>query len=91
MIKTKTVSKSEEVFDYIECDICHKKYTDHGWDLFEKQEFLNIDTVGGYDSVFGDGAKIKYNICQHCLYDWLKSKNALTPEHNQNGCKKSRE
>ena len=37
----------------------------------EAQEFLSYSTVGGYTSVFGDGAKIDVDLCQHCVKSLL--------------------
>lgn len=55
------------------CDKCGKEYEmkDDGW--VEVQEFLNINFVGGYGSVFGDGNKIRCDICQYCLYDMISN------------------
>ena len=45
----------EKVISYT-CNKCKKKYlVDDPETVFEFQEFLNIDFVGGYSSVFGDG------------------------------------
>lgn len=38
---------------------------------FEEQEFLKIDYRAGYGSVFEDGARIKADLCQHCVKDLL--------------------
>lgn len=48
------------------CDKCGKTYDDVE-DILEVQEFLKIDFVGGFGSVFGDGTRVMANICQHCL------------------------
>ncbi len=45
------------------CDVCKKEYKEE-WDI---QEFHYIDFIGGYYSIFGDGAHITYDICQRCL------------------------
>ena len=42
------------------------------FDISEIQEFQNIDFLGGFGSVFGDGEHVEISICQHCL---LKIKN----------------
>lgn len=57
------------------CDKCKKEYnydTESEMDLFEIQEFLHIDFIGGFFSVFGDGLRIKADICQYCLYEMIK-------------------
>lgn len=51
----------------ITCDKCKTTYTDE----LELQEFLVIDIVGGYNSVFGDMSRISADICQHCLKVFL--------------------
>ena len=53
----------------IQCDLCGDTYKeDHDDDIFEIQEFLKIDFIGSYRSIFGDGTHVKLNICQHCLH-----------------------
>ncbi len=47
----------------IECDKCHNIYKDP----MEIQEFLIVDFIGGYNSIFGDGNHIKTEICQYCF------------------------
>lgn len=45
-------------------------------DYFEAEEFLRVDFVGGYGSVFGDEARVRGDFCQYCvkelLGEWLK-------------------
>ena len=53
-----------------ECNKCHKKY-DAVNDVFEIQEFLHFRNTGGYGSIFGDGAEIKLDLCQHCVKELL--------------------
>ena len=47
------------------CDVCgieikEANYTEH-------DEMIRIDTIGGYNSIFGDGASIKLDMCQKCF------------------------
>lgn len=66
----KKIKKNVSVLKSITCDgKCKKTYTDP----FELQEFLEVDFIGGYSSVFGDGVEIKADICQYCLKDMLKN------------------
>jgi len=51
----------------IQCDKCKVRYND----VMETQEFLFINFVGGYNSIFGDGDKIEGDICQHCFKEVL--------------------
>lgn len=43
----------------------------------EFQEFLSVDRVAGYESVFGDGNSLRLDLCQHCtktlLGAWIQS------------------
>lgn len=77
MIKTKTKLIEVEDFEEIKCDICEKvfKVTDKTTDnTLEIQEFTYIRFRGGYGSVFGDDVEVECDICQHCLYDFIKDK-----------------
>jgi hypothetical protein len=60
------------------CDCCGRESV-LGIDDFEVQEFVSIDFVGGYQSIFGDGNHVALDICQYCLKDklgaWLKIQN----------------
>lgn len=64
----------EEVKSII-CDRCGREDEVPG---LEAQEYLTIDTHGGYGSVIGDMASIKLDLCQHCLKEvlgpWLRVK-----------------
>jgi hypothetical protein len=51
------------------CDCCGREAT-IGHD-YEAQEFVSIDFVGGYGSVFGDGTRVNLDICQYCLKEKL--------------------
>jgi len=54
----------------VTCDVCGKTYlTDK--DFMEIQEFIGLNFVGGYDSVFGDMSHCTLDICQHCLKEKL--------------------
>lgn len=54
------------------CDICQKEMIDE----FEIQEMFHINHDCGYGSVFGDGAKVQYDICQKCMKEMLTHANA---------------
>lgn len=56
----------------VQCNKCKRKHTTKGMDVCEYQEFLRIDTVGGYGSVWGDGTKIQLDLCQSCQYEMFK-------------------
>lgn len=71
MRKFKTVKIKQEQMTNLICDFCG---TDYGTDIYETQEFVSINTQGGYGSVFGDGEEIKVDICQYCFFKILKSR-----------------
>jgi hypothetical protein len=77
MIKTKKVSVQVEQPTEIECDKCHTVYDVS--DYFEVQEFLHINFVGGFSSIFGDGNKVECDICQHCLATMISGLYRITP------------
>lgn len=52
-----------KVLTGIECDCCHEVFTDE----LDLQEMLNWSGRGGFRSVFGDGASLSLDLCQHCL------------------------
>jgi hypothetical protein len=59
-----------EKLESITCDKCKK--THNVDDCMEIQEFHTINFIGGYSSVFGDGAHVKCDLCQDCLSDMIK-------------------
>jgi hypothetical protein len=70
MIKTKLVPRTIEEVEYIQCDVCKTSYSVDDCS-YEQNEFINIDYIGGYGSVFGDGTRITLDICQHCFKVFL--------------------
>lgn len=65
MQKTKTTAVDVKELVSVNCDRCRKSFSAD--DTFEIQEFHHIEFTGGYGSVFGDGATVRCDICQHCL------------------------
>ncbi len=61
----------------IRCDRC-ERLADLGDMEFE--EFVSIDRMAGYTSIFGDGHQVQLDLCQHCLKDvlgrWLRINDA---------------
>lgn len=51
----------------ITCDRCKKVM----YDEFELQESLSLSFIGGYSSVFGDGANVEADLCQQCLKELI--------------------
>ena len=62
------------------CDKCKKQLKD----IMEIQEMLHIRFVGGYLSTFGDGTHINLDICQQCLYNFVKDFLPVTTEEQPN-------
>ena len=55
-----------------ECNKCGKHVMrDDKEESFEFQEVFHYEFVGGYNSVFGDGAMMSCSLCQHCLKEVL--------------------
>ncbi|GAB2876072.1 hypothetical protein GCM10027093_09460 [Paraburkholderia jirisanensis] len=50
------------------CDRCKRK---HEPDDFEFHEFVSLEFVGGFESIFGDTSKVEIELCQHCLRETL--------------------
>jgi hypothetical protein len=73
MIKHTLVLKEVPVKDYVQCDLCGKKYSydiSLGADsrqFLGAQEFLHIEKHCGYGTIFADGDTIRVDICQHCF------------------------
>ena len=58
----------------LQCDVCGSKYRYNNGtteELLEAQEFLRINFVGGYGSIFGDMKRITCDICQNCLMSMI--------------------
>jgi hypothetical protein len=65
----------QEISGYV-CDRCGREAAADNTNELEAEEFVSIERVGGYSSIFGDGNLISVDICQHCLKDvlgeWLR-------------------
>lgn len=64
MIQTEIQNQQVKVETGIQCDDCGRIDSVND---FEMGEYLRIDFVGGYGSVFGDGYRIKADLCQYCV------------------------
>jgi len=67
MIEYEIKTFEEEVPNKITCDVCGNDIET----IVDSQEALYINFVGGYGSLFGDGARVRAEICQKCLKDVL--------------------
>ena len=65
----------QEISSYV-CDRCGREADADDIQAAEAEEFVSIERVGGYGSIFGDGNQISVDICQHCLKEvlgeWLR-------------------
>lgn len=52
------------------CDRCGR-HAKTAVDDTEFHEFLSVDRLVGYGSIFGDGHRLKLDLCQHCMKDVL--------------------
>lgn len=64
MIKTKIQTQQVVLEVAVQCDDCQRI---DPLNELEAGEYLRIDFTGGYGSVFGDGNRVKADLCQHCL------------------------
>ena len=71
---TKIIDHREPVA--ITCDICGKDYDD----ILDIQEFHYIRRAGGYRSKFGDETSVECDICDSCLYEFVKGKYRVIEE-----------
>ena len=71
MIINKLETKRTPVPDKVICDIC-KKELDAKKDIMEVQEFIYVRNIGGFNSIFGDGEEIYYDICQYCFKNFIE-------------------
>jgi hypothetical protein len=51
------------------CDRCGRVILES--DYTEWPEALQLRFTGGYGSVFGDGARVEVDLCQHCVRELL--------------------
>ena len=69
--KSKKVTEVKQECVSITCDICKTKVPikdcQESQEFLDLQEFLHVDFVGGFGSVFGDERWVQCDICQHCL------------------------
>jgi len=72
MINREEYPATHSVVVSMQCDKCKKTYTVEDVGGLETQEFHHIMFKGGYGSVFGDGARVDCDLCQHCLYEMIK-------------------
>ena len=47
----------------ISCDCCKKEFAD----IMDRQEFICINVVGGYNSFIGDGVHYQCDLCSSCV------------------------
>ena len=65
MIKCRTETETVETkyITSILCDCCKKDY----FEDMDRQEFLHIDEIGGYNSAIGDEVHYQCDLCSECV------------------------
>lgn len=66
----RTTQVRVEAADSLDCDRCGKHI--HHEDSMEFQERLELQFMGGFGSVWGDGVEVQVALCQQCGYELLK-------------------
>ena len=46
----------------VTCDKCHNEIEESDFD-----DMINVEFIGGYSSIFGDGVKVSVDLCQRCF------------------------
>ena len=62
---TKVVTRDVEELEAVQCDGCKKTIAVD--DIMELQEMLFLGFTGGFNSVFGDEARMETDLCQECV------------------------
>jgi len=59
------IHKVSRELSFISCDCCKKQFNidEH---IFEIQDMIHIEHLGGYGSLFGDGVKVSADFCARC-------------------------
>ena len=64
MRKYETITVPTDQLTEWTCDVCKRDL----WESYvEEQEAFHFSETCGYGSVFGDGAKVSIDLCQHCF------------------------
>lgn len=71
MVEREIINEKREWIVKKKCDRCHLESGRD--DPFEFQEFVHIDFIGGYGSIFGDESWVQGDFCQHCIKELLGS------------------
>ncbi len=71
-------------FSACTCDRCGRRMSLDGPDC-EWHEKVSLDWEGGFDSVFGDGAHVSIDLCQHCVRDVLGPWLHVDPDAESSG------
>lgn len=63
----KTEKRDITIIEGYICNSCQA----HIYDTLEMQEMMRWRAIGGYSSVFGDGAVLSMDLCQDCIKKYL--------------------
>lgn len=78
MQHTTTIMEEKEVITSITCDLCNKETKVQDFYSLDSIEAIRITHIFGIQSsYFGDCTQLECDICEACLYELLKSKDAL--------------
>lgn len=70
---TKRLITQEEVVTHIHCDICGYVY-EKSTMPYNQHEMIHLEHAFGYESSFFEGmSALDMDICEKCLYDFIKS------------------
>jgi len=62
------VTREERHLVELTCSVCGRNLLN---DEIERQESVSFNNYCGYGSVFGDGAEVSIDLCQHCFKELL--------------------
>ena len=66
-------TQEREKIESMRCDICGYIYSQEE-SPFNPSEMIHIEHAFGYESAyFEDMSELNMDICEKCLYDWVKS------------------
>ena len=71
----KEIQRTDKIVDKITCDKCGKVAdfgTENESKFFDIQEWLHINFIGGYGSIFEDGGEYACDLCQQCTKELLE-------------------
>lgn len=65
------IEEKSVIETFVAAFVCNKCKRRIDAEDLEFQEALSVRLVGGYSSIFGDGAEVEIDLCQECLKEVL--------------------